>query len=646
MNLSKGLVRLLQDKLILSLFLGLIIIGSGAGVIYHRQAEASSIFDSTYEADCRAGMKLPVSTTKIPALLKATYGKDYPGLQTVSDYSVDLDTYADSWKQLPNGSQMLSDYKAKLPTIISLIRTMYGEPFQKHRIVVVVVPNFATDYQYNEWNTTNVGGQYRPDLNLIMYSSRVATDPVLFIHEIIHSFNQGTIAADAYEEGLVESAAIRVAQLAQYSIGMQHAVNTDNRPDLSVLMGFFRTNFDSNVVNNRYDSAASIFGSLYDQDHNFYKTFRENLKNSAYFNEIIPDNKKFIAERLIGASLCGDLMFKPQYNVLRPYAADLQYVLYKSLPTTVRGTLFASDPMLRTLSMQNSAIVPSDVKLHLFQNVTAAQSLNIYPENKLYNDLAYDPLLDKLTIYSSYKRNDLLEIFYQYFKKFNHRDENKVDTVTIDEIKNFSNTISTSSASVLQEFTQLLETAPDQIKIDVQPKIATTQRTPGLVTNATTYFSGTVTQPCIPTFDAQSGPKCSDPSTSSPIVSNTSSSNVAKTYSSSDVLIATKQPANFSGEMTITVDSYKKVWVVTPKRDSAGDFWPASQVVWPGGFTATPKNIYSITAAIVTFQNGKIVTVVPTKPTASSSYVEKTPPVAAPKALKPGQAPNKSIRRK
>ncbi|MDO8444390.1 MAG: hypothetical protein Q7S80_02720, partial [bacterium] len=311
------------------------------------------------------------------------YGKPYPALTPTSTYSIDLDTYAASWSAVPGGAEALANYKAKLPAIIAAIRSMYGEPFQNHHVVVVMVPDLENNTDFNEWGMSDVSGQYRPDLNLIMYSESAIDDPKTFIHEIVHSFNQGTIAADAYEEGLVESVAVRVTRAVGYDLPESHAFDTANRPDLSVVMGFFRTNDDARVTDDRYDAAAKFFGARYDADNNFYKTFRTNLKKSQYFSEILTNgSKKFVAERLIGASICGDLMFKPHYNILRPYVTDLQKVLSQSLPASLTSTLTTTDK-----------------QLHPFQNYLDNQVINIYPENKLYSDTSFNPTLDELRIH-------------------------------------------------------------------------------------------------------------------------------------------------------------------------------------------------------------------------------------------------------
>lgn len=594
-------------KIVLAgVLLVLVLIGAWTASIYRQKFQASSLFDSTFESSCRTSMKLPAGTTKIPALLKDAYGKDYPGLQPVSDYSVDLDTYAASWRQLPNSNRLLYDYKAKLPNIIGAIRTIYGEPFQKHQVVVVVVPDLENS-QYNEWQLNDLTGQYRPDLNLILLSEQGANDPVAFIHETIHSFNHGTIISDAYEEGLVESAAIRIAQALQLPTGSQHAFDTDNRPDLSVAMGYFRTSDNSNTTDNRYDAAAKFFGALYDKDQNFYKTFRANLKSSTYFNEIIADSKKFGAERLIGASICGDLMYKPQYNVMRPYVADLQNVLLKSLPADVRAS-----------------IKSSDMTLHPFQNFTTAQSINIYPENKLYNNLAFYPNADRVFVYSSYKRNDLLEIFYEYYKQFNAQDENQTNYVNMAKIQGFSATIATDDNSVLNKFTKLLETAPDQTVIDLQPQTTAADRTPGKPTYRSTYPI------CVASSDPK-GVNKTCPGSLDKVLPNSSSDNEVVSYNSASLLSETKLPSDFTGNINVTISSSKKIWVVTPKRGHAGGVWPFTQVVWPDGLTASPKNITEVTMSVVSFVNGKISSVAPaSKQAVDSNQLEQQSNSTAP----------------
>lgn len=585
-------------RILVLVLLVVVLVGVWAASIYRQKFQASGLIDGFFNKTCNASMKLPVGTSKIPALLKSTYGKDYPGLQTVSAYSVDLDTYAASWKLIPNGDALLANYKAKLPSIISSIRTMYGEPFQNHQVTVVIVPNLQDNYEYNEWYTANMSGQYRPDLNLIMYSEWAASDPTAFIHEIIHSFNQGTIISDAYEEGLVESAAVRVTQSLQLPLRPQHAFDTDNRPDLSVLMGYFRTSDNSDTTNNRYDAAAKFFSSIYDKDHNFYKTFRTNLKNSLYFNDIIADSKKFVADRLIGGSICGYLMYEDKYDVFHPYLADIQKVLLKSLPTAISTSLTSSDMTLRP-----------------FQNYTPAQSININPENNLYNDLAFYPDTDQLRVYSSYKRNDLMEIFYEYYKQFNAQDENQTNYINMDKIRGFSGNIATDDNSVSSKLTKLLETAPDQTVIDLEPQVVASDRTPD-----TYRFS-------FPSCTVLSNPKdinsaCLD--SKGQLQSNESSDNEITSYSSAKMRDDAKLPADFTGNVKVTVSSSKKIWEIRRKRGSTS-LLPWTTIVWPDGFTASPKYISVLTISTVTFANGKISSVAP----GSGGLEKQTAPTVA-----------------
>ena len=591
-----------KKKIVFLSVLGLMVIsGSIWGYSVHqKQVQASSMFDSTFDAECRKGMKLPVSKSQIPAILTKKYDKPYPALTPTGIYSVDLDTYAASWDAVAGGDETLKNYKAKLPAIIATIRSMYGEPFQNHHVVVVMVPDFENDPDFNEWGDINIGGQYRSDLNLIMYDQSVINEPTSFIHEIVHSFNQGTILADSYEEGLVQSVAMKVAASLQLAPESTSFFPTANRPDLSSTMGFFRTNDDGRVSNDRYDAAATFFGGRYDAANNFYKTFRTHLKKSRYYSEILTNGSvKFVSERLIGASICADLMFKPHYNVLRPYVTDLQKVLSQSLPAAVTHNLSTSILGKTT-----------DQQLHPFQNYLDNQIINIYPENKLYSDTAFHPVRDTLRIYSSYKRNDLLEIFFEYYRKSHPVDETKAVNINLGRIQQFGATIMTDNTGVLAEMTKLLESPPDKVKIDLTtpPSAATA----GAPTKPPVYSYTFPTSKEVLTrkndLDADVIDSIVEGSAQSSSNDELTSS-ITTTYSSADILTQAHLDANYSGQVEMTVTSTKKVWQVTPRRARAGSFWPASTIVWPDGFNATPRTETAVMIKLITFANGKITTV-------------------------------------
>lgn len=583
----------------------LITILAGCWVFYQigqKKSDAAWI-DSTYMSQCKKQMaRSSIKPTQIPQMLLKQYGKKMPvtaptattvyaptpvpvtvgkdrrnsvatsnpkpaqKIVKPAEYNVDLDTYAASWDQAPNGKELLASYRQKMPAIIQKMKEVYGQPFQNNKVVVVVVEDFVNS-QYNEFGAQEAGGQYRPDLNVIFLDTSIVDLEQYVIHELVHTFNKGTISVDAYEEGMVESTArIVSAALGYPAEAFPLAASTNGRYDLSNVMGYFRTMgyYDQyDLVHERYNTAAAFFYGIYNQDHNIYKDIRAKIQKNRFFVEQIANSVQF-NEKMIANSFCADLMFKPNENVLRAYVSDMQNILLKSLPTSIRST-----------------IKSTDMNLHPFRNYADNPIINVFPDNKLYTDIGFDMANDKLRVFSTYKRNSLIEVIFQDYITINGLKNVDDLEVVRDSLVAMSDRFTGSNA--LTELSSFFEDPADSVKLVFDTSTQSTLgRMKTTLQNSKDLTSSLIQNTKIVDLGKSTGPEATE-------------------MNSYQILNYANLPLDFTGNLNMTVKTQKKVWVVTPTNSE--NFL----VTHPHGLRGTARIIADSLSSHLKFVNGKLV---------------------------------------
>jgi len=443
--------------------LGLMVVGLGSVDYYlsHNMTSADALDDFFNKICVDQSTKVKqIDETVIPTRIQNLYGKTLT--QATTGYILDFDTFSASWAGAPGGEATRLKYKALSNQVITEIKNLVGDPFQPIKVTVVYDPYFEDfgDYRsLNEYEAINASSEYRFDLNLLIYAID-EVDVQRFTHEIVHSFNDGAVGIEAYEEGMAESVANLVTKKLWPAEQAETAVN-NKRPILANPAGLFRTINNNDLINNRYSAAADFFTKNYEKDPNFYKNFRKLVKENRYFAEISKNSTAFLRKMVIEGA-CSDLTSKNK-NTMDNYLADMKQIIVQSIyPMSkydpagwakyqdyLTGGRSASGTSPRRLS-QATDLMNAYVKLKYPLIVGQYPIAEIFPANKAYTDLSLTN--GSIAVYSTYKRNDFADLIMLLYKQRKGTVPNKIGLI---DLGNFLK--SNTKAESLTDLAQLFE---------------------------------------------------------------------------------------------------------------------------------------------------------------------------------------------
>jgi len=400
----------------LSLFLSLLIVGSIGGYYIFNNTAAAGMVSANAAAWCKRKINNVTPKNTIPQYLESKYGVPFPETENQSEFSVDFDTYATSWNDYitgkDDGKRILTNLKSIASQVVEEIKKIDGEPYNKIKVVIVYTPTIEDEL--NNGGMTGVGAFYDPMNNLINYTGDMtsAYDFNVFIHEIVHSFNDGALLIESLEEGF----AVSIADLVAENLGYKDSTVLDRYRTKNIFgssmasaMGLTRTDKYHYFTNYIYNSTGLIYYDAYKEDNNFFKNYRLNISKEKDFKKILSDPEKY-TERLIIDTACAEMVRRTWENRIIKYTHRIENILARSLPEKISN------------KAKNTKYSHYSV-------------LNINPVNKIYNTLFTTNSYKKLDIRSTFKTNDILDVVYAMYRKDNPpKSETESFTLSFDEL--------------------------------------------------------------------------------------------------------------------------------------------------------------------------------------------------------------------
>ena len=376
--------------------------GLAIGLIAKNRASASDL-DVLINGYCtEAYKKLPGETSQFPQFMQEDYKKTYSNPdRSTGTLEIDLDTYKNAsrvspgddnlpgWNNLTrsDGEEIFQYLKGKTPQIIKEITNIYGPPYHPNKIYIIVFNNFNNS-RYNEWKVfEGMSGQTITYYNTIFLTAGSGSKESIlntYIHEIVHTYNDGALPIAAWEEGLAEGVSLLVYNKI-LNVNNSISPSTYNPDFLAAPFGIIYGNRD--FVSTRYNQSALAMLNVNQTDNQFIKRLRANFKNFAGFNNALGNSQLFYRDTIFW-SVC-DLLHKRAIRIDN-YLKELENIFKNSLPATIGGI------DKETWWKQNGVLNPS-------------------PTSGPYMAVWIDQASGKLESYSHIKYRSVADILLQYY---------------------------------------------------------------------------------------------------------------------------------------------------------------------------------------------------------------------------------------
>jgi hypothetical protein len=406
-----GKIKQFNKRKFIVIFFAITLLGSlGVGLIVKNRASASDL-DVLINGYCAEAYKqLPGETSQFPQFIQEDYNKSYSNPdRSTGSLAIDLDTYKNAarvsagvpylpgWNNLKRSDKedVFRYLKEKTPQILNEIITIYGPPYHPNKIYIIVFNDFGSS-RYNEWNfMEGISGQYIAYYNTILLTidDKSTKEDILqsYIHEIVHTYNDGSLIISAWEEGLAEG----VSQLIFNKILNINNTIVPSSHDPDFLAAPFGVIYgNSDLTSTRYGQSALAMLDVNKADNQFIKRFRTNFKKFSGFNKALQNPQLFYRDTIFW-SIC-DLLHKRATRIDN-YLNEMQNIFRDSLPATIGGL-----DKLKWLS-KNGVLNPN-------------------PVSGPYISVLIDQTTGHLTSYSHIKYRSVADVLLQYYYSITGKD--------------------------------------------------------------------------------------------------------------------------------------------------------------------------------------------------------------------------------
>jgi hypothetical protein len=464
---------------------------------------------------------------------------------------------------------------------------------------VVVYNKYLQDSQLNPDKLENASALYDSTEKMIILGFD-NTEPTkeLFIHEMVHAFNDGVVPSESYEEGLAESVASVVDSQIENKDNIYSNKQIDTKRNiLSSIAGLFRTIDNKNLVLDRYTASAEFFLDQYNQNPKFYINYRQKLAQNAYVKATGTNPKQYFT-KVTAESACAELTDNSNRSQLKPMFASMQSVLKSSV----------ADPKKADTLMNNNPIISQ------------------WPPSGVYADIQFDQTNKVFNLMGTYKRTNLIDIILALYQKYNGNSEREISLSG--KLASFFSGLDSSKFSSIQNLSYLIEEPVDSAIIqimDTNKKVVLEKKVDGL--------GNLITSNAVDKKIADSSSK-SNPTDKTTVDSNTkvSSDQTQKTVTDPNSKTATGgssttvttqgsgslgaltqdeivkalngSSGNYNGNFSIKIQLNKNIFA--GRRTDKCYRWPGGKICYPKGLASDPKTITGYQAVTFNLQDGVI----------------------------------------
>lgn len=606
--------------IILLCIFGVLVVFSG--YFYVKIQKQAGVIDDVFYSYCkRAVDQVDIPGSGVQEYLTEKYNISFPE-DTHESFNLDFATYKSSWNEYvydvdpedPNKDVIIEQRKLEVDkminsgdVIVSKIRNIIGEPFNKNNVVVVYGSDLENNENLNPEGMNYVGGYYSPELNMIVVSSPGLD---LLIHETTHAFDDGAILIESFEEGIADSIEeIVTSQIDNKPIDLWVNDSRWNRPILSSFGGYFRTIENQELVHERYYQSAIKMYERYSVNANFYKIYRSKLLSDSFTQQVLNGNSDEIFIQMIGYNLCAEVTDGGDKNRFVNYLISQDAILRSAEEEIYNDTL-------------SEIKAPENVTKPLI-DLTHNGIFDARPISQIYNDIIADTNKNgAITFMSTYKRTQLLDVLVNFYRSVSGDASGSVGI--IDELADFFQNVSAKDYGSLQSLSSLLEEPIENAFVTISDSNKNVLYTLSYKTN----FSTTMPPSENPWADSPSPDDldsfcswCSGNNISSElgdmgdIISGKTDENdfslapkmipsngFVDSLPKQDIIEAVhRKLPDYRGDIIIALITKKSV--VFGERDDECISWPGGKFCWPDKISMLPKSIKQSESKIFTITN-------------------------------------------